>query len=138
MGFKLGLEGKLYRGTAGSTASTEITNAQDVTLNLSISEADFSRRAGAGWESVKAVMVGAELSFTIVYDSADANFLALKNAAINRTALAFAVLDGAGGKGVDADFVITGFGRNEPLREGMTCPITAKVYDGNRTPVWAD
>jgi len=138
MGVKIGLEGKLYRGTAGSTAGTEITNAKDVALKLNMSEADHARRGDAGWDSTSVATIGAELTFGMVYDSADASFVALKNAALNRTPLAFANLDGTGGKGMDADFVITGFGRDEPLKAGMTVPVTCKNNNDIRVPVWPD
>ena len=49
MAYKLGLDAKIFHGTAGQQASTEMTNVTDVTLNLETGEADITTRAAEGW-----------------------------------------------------------------------------------------
>jgi len=59
-------------------------------------------------------------------DSANAGFVAIKNAYFSGSAIALAILDGEDGEGLDADFAITSFSRSEPIEEAMTVSVTAK------------
>jgi TP901-1 family phage major tail protein len=136
--YKLGLEGKLYYGDAGSTASNELTNAKDVTLNLEAAEADITTRGNNGWRATVAALKDASVEWSMVWDSADAGFTAIKNAYLNGAAIALAILDAADGEGLDADFAITSFSREEPLEEAMTVSVTAKPTYSTRAPVWKE
>jgi hypothetical protein len=54
--FILGKDAKLYHGTAGATATTEISNVRDVTLTLEAGEADVTTRANSErWAEFQAV-----------------------------------------------------------------------------------
>ena len=44
MAYKLGLDAKIFHGTAGTKATTEMSNVTDVTLNLETGEADITTR----------------------------------------------------------------------------------------------
>ena len=48
MAYKLGLDAKIFHGTAGTKATTEMSNVTDVTLNLETGEADITTRAAEG------------------------------------------------------------------------------------------
>lgn len=133
---KLGLEGKLYFGPAGTTANTELKNAKDVTLNLESSEADVTTRANNGWRATVAALKDATIEFSMVWDTENAGFAAIKNAYFNNTAIALAILDGENGEGLDADFAITKFNREEPLEEAMSVSVTAKPTYSTRAPQW--
>ena len=61
-----------------------------------------------------------------------------KTAYFNNTAIALAVLDGEGGSGLDADFSVTNFTRNEPLEEAITVNVTVKPTYVTRAPTWVD
>lgn len=43
-----------------------------------------------------------------------------------------------GGEGLDADFSITNFTRNEPLEEAITASVTAKPTYSTRAPAWVE
>lgn len=131
----LGLKAKLYEGAAGSTASTEMTNVKDVTLDLSASEADITTRAANGWTVYLSALKDASLSFTMNYDSSDSAFTAILTAFLNHTPLALLVADD-NGAGLDADFVITGFTINQPLTDAVTVDVTARPTDATRAPAW--
>jgi len=133
---KLGLEGKLYHGAAGATANTELKNAKDVTLNLESSEADVTTRANNGWKATVAALKDASIEWTMLWDPADAGFIAIRNAYFGNSAIALAVLDGENGEGLDADFAITKFSREEPLEEAMSVSVTAKPTYSTRAPQW--
>ena len=136
MGTRLGKDAKLYYGAAGATATNELTTARDVTLNLQKGEADATTRGNGGWKATKAALKDASVEFEMLWDDADAGFTALKNAFINDTAIALAILDGAGGHGLDADFVLLNFSRSEPLEDMITVSVTAKPTSETRSPAW--
>jgi len=71
MAIVLGLDAKLYRGSGGSTAATEVKNVKDLTLNLESGEADVTTRATGGWKASAATLKEASLEFTILYDTAE-------------------------------------------------------------------
>jgi predicted secreted protein len=138
MGIKLGMECKLYHGAAGATATTLLANVKDLTLNLEKGEADVTTRANQGWRAVVATLKSGSVEFEMVWDTEDAGFAALKNAYFNNTAIALAILDGENGEGLDADFSVTNFTRNEPLEEAVTVNVTVKPTYSTRAPAWVE
>lgn len=131
----LGLNCVLYRGEAGQTASTEMTNVKDVELNLTTGEADITTRAANGWRSYAATLKEASLTFQMNYESDDADLKAIQTAFMNNSAIAFLVGDDKG-NGLDADFVITEFNIPQPLEEAVTVSVTAKPALSTRAPSW--
>lgn len=125
--FILGMDGKLSHGPAGTTATDEITNVRDVTLQLEAGEADVTTRGNSGWRATAATLREATLEFTMLWKPSDAAFAAIRDAFLNSTNIALLALDKANGEGLDADFAITSFSRGEPLEEGMTVDVTAKL-----------
>ena len=67
MAIKIGLEAKLFYGTAGSQASTEAKNVKDVTLSLEAGSADITTRAANGWRVKKATLKEGSLEFGMNY-----------------------------------------------------------------------
>ena len=131
----LGLNCVLYRGTAGQTATTEMTNVKDVELNLTTGEADITTRAANGWRAYAATLKEASLTFQMNYESDDVDFKAIQTAFMNNSAIAFLVGDDKG-NGLDADFVITEFNIPQPLEEAVTVSVTAKPTLSARAPAW--
>ena len=138
MSIRLGMQAKLYHGAAGATATTELSNVKDVTLNLETGESDVTTRASNGWRATIATLKNGSVEFTLIWDTEDAGFTAIKNAYFNNTAIALAVLDGEGGSGLDADFSVPNFTRNEPLEEAITVNVTVKPTYVSRAPTWVD
>ncbi len=138
MSIKLGMEAKLFYGAAGATASTELTNVKDVTLNLESGEADVTTRANAGWRATIGTLKTGSVEFEMIWDSDDAGFTAIKDAYFNNTPIALAILDEAGGEGLDADFSVTSFSRKEALEEAITVSVTAKPTYSTRAPAWVE
>jgi len=126
MAIRLGMEAKIYHGAAGSTATSELTNVKDVTLNLETGEADVTTRGNQGWRATVGTLKEGSVEFEMVWDSDDTGFTAIKNAYFNNTPIALAILDHENGEGLDADFSITNFSRNEPLEEAVTVSVTIK------------
>jgi hypothetical protein len=138
MGFRLGMNCKAYYGVAGSTANLVMDNVKDVTLNLSTGESDVTTRGNQGWRAMAATLKEGSVEFNMVWDTDDPGFIAIKNAWFNASAVALMFLDGTGGSGLDADFTITNFTRNEQLEEAVTVDVTAKPTYSTRAPAWID
>ena len=93
---KLGMEAKLYRndGTYASPTWVELLNVKDLTLNLEAGEADVTTRGNAGWRATIASLKDGSIEFDMLWDTADTNFTALKDAFFSGGTVEFAVMDG--------------------------------------------
>ena len=137
MAIKLGLDAKLFRGTAGTQGTIEVTNVKDVSLSLESGEADVTTRKAKGWKLSVATLKEASLEITILYDTEDEDFIAFKEAYFSNTPLSLFVTDGdTTAHGLDADFSVTGFTVDQPLEEAVTVKVTAKPTASDRAPVW--
>jgi len=125
--FILGMNAKLYYGTAGTTASTEMGNVRDVTLTLEAGEANVTTRANLGWRATAPTLRECTVEFEMVWDPDDAGFTTIKTAYLTAGKVALKVFDKAGGQGPDGDFSIVSFNRSEPLEEAITVSVTAKL-----------
>ena len=83
MDIRLGMDAKLYHGPAGSTATSELTNTRDVTLNLETGEADATTRGSGGWRAIVATLKEGTVGFEMVWDMEDTGLT-------RQTAVAFA------------------------------------------------
>ena len=138
MGIRLGMEAKLYHGPAGTTAATEMPNVKDVTLNLEKGEADVTTRGNQGWRATVGTLKDGSIEFVMIWDSSDSGFAAIKTAYFTNAPLALLVLDAEDGEGLDADFSVTNFSRNEPLEEAITVDVTVKPTYSTRAPTWVE
>lgn len=124
-----GWDCKLYYGTAGDQATTLLDNVKDGTLSLGAAEADVSVR-GTAFDLTAVVRHAVSFSFDLLYVFGDTGFAALETAYKTRAAIALLIADGAkmtpGVRGVDGDFVVTQFDRNEPLDGKITYSVTVK------------
>lgn len=135
MGTVIGINAKLFRGVAGTTAATEMKNVKDVNLDLDKVEIDVTTRKSGGWRDYVAGLKDASLEFDMKYDTADANYKAMLQAYLNNTAVALFVSDGEG-NGMDADWVITKFSVPQELEDAVKVSVSAKPSCEIRNPVW--
>ena len=131
--FLLGMNAKIYQGAAGGALATltEMANVKDVTLNLEAGEADVTTRANQGWRATAPTLRECTAEFEMLWKLGDAGFDAIKTAFLTSGSVRLAVLTGdrtaSGTEGPLGDFSITNFSRNEPLEEGVTVSVTAKL-----------
>ena len=131
MAYKLGLDAKIFHGAAGQTASTEMTNVTDVTLNLETGEADITTRAAEGWRITAATLKEASVEFEMIWDTEDSGFNAIQSAYFGNSALSLFVTDGEG-NGLDADFVVTSFSRSTKVGLQVTDTFKASSRGSER------
>ena len=145
MAIRLGLNAKLYRntGTYASPTWNEIGNVKDVTLNLESAEADVTVRANNGWRATVPTLKDASVEFEMVWDTADEDFQAIRDAYLNNTTLEVLALDGpvsgagsTGNQGLRAVCNVTGFSRSEPLEEALSVSVTVKPAYSANPPTW--
>lgn len=139
MAIKLGMEAKLlYKagGQGGGGSWTALGNVRDVTLSLEAGEADVTTRANSGWRATVATLKEASVEFEMVWDTEDAGFTAIRSAFFGNSPIGLQALDATGGQGLQADFSITNFSRNEALEEAITVSVTAKVTYSTTPPSW--
>jgi len=131
--FQLGMNAKIYQGPAGTALEllTEMSNVRDVTLTLEAGEADVTTRGNSGWRATAATLREATCEFEMLWNPGDAGFEAVRTAFLASSQIALCPLtddrDTADAEGPRGDWSITGFTRNEPLEEGITVNVTAKL-----------
>jgi len=131
--FLLGMNAKIYYGAASDALSslTEMSNVRDVTLSMEAGEADITTRGNSGWRATAPTLRECTAEFEMLWKPGDAGFEAVKTAFLSAGTIRLAVLTGAhdepGTEGPLGDFSITNFSRNEPLEEGVTVSVTAKL-----------
>lgn len=130
----LGLDGKLYVGTAGATANNECTVIKDCSMTLDPAEAELKIR-GSRFASSSIAKIKITLSGDLVRDTSDPQYQTIRNAIFNSTPIAFKGTSSATGDGVDGDFVLVGgqtFG--QPLEDFQTLSFTASLNTDLREP----
>jgi hypothetical protein len=125
---RMGLEAKLYLGTAGATATTLMTNVRDLTEPMAPGSADISSR-GSRVELVGPGMLTYSLQWESNWSDTDTSVQTLYAAAAAGTAVALRTKDFSTGKGVDADFIMTKADHKQPLKEGQKIDFEAKPTD---------
>ena len=132
---RVGFEGKLYWGTAGSTAATELTIARDVNYQFTGAKADVSDRASI-IEYSRTAMVGFSLDFEVNNDATNAFLAAVRAAAAAGTAIAFKTLDRTSGYGCDGDFIVD-LGEGQPLKDAQRLRVTCTPTNDSRSITWS-
>jgi len=140
--FKLGHKCKVYHGTAGDTAETEIANVIEVNLNVESDQIDTSTRDSA-WKTTDQGMKDATVDITILRKgTVQTGYDALMTSLLNGTPIALLILDGpsnvADSQGLDADFQVLSHSRPEPLADGVKISFTCKPTSSTRAPAWHD
>jgi phage head maturation protease len=133
---RMGFEGLLLWGAAGSTASTELKIARDVSYKFENTEADISDRNSI----IDLMDVGGvkfSLEFEVNNQDTNAFIAAARAATIAGTAMAFRTRDKTAGWGVDGDFIVA-VDESQPLRDAQRIKVTAAPTDKNgRVPTWS-
>jgi hypothetical protein len=136
---KRGFEGKVYIGTAGTAAASQLTERTDITYNLTSETAD-STAAGDGssppLKTEEVVAIAAEISWSMLYKTEDTNIATMIDAMKVGTPLAVKIIRHASDtKAFDGDCFLD-FGSGMPLSENQKFEITAKPTRRLRTPVF--
>lgn len=134
---------KLYynSGSYASPTWVEVTLAKDVTLNMEKSDIDVTTRGSGGFTEYANGLIDAGIDFSMLYNTADASFAAIRTAFFSKTNVEMLVLDGpestTGSQGLRANMLVGGFTRNETLGEALMVDVTMKpVANDDSVPSW--
>jgi hypothetical protein len=132
MAVKLGFDAKLYRNTGAFDwpVWNEVQNVKSLKMTL---------LADDGHEEVATPVIQEILvEFDMLWDTSDEDFVALRDAFLNRSAMEFAVMDGpvnmAGSQGPVAKFRVVQLTRNEDLARVITLGVKLKLESPLFTP----
>ena len=136
MAKRMGFEGILLWGAAGSTATTTLAIARDVSYAFENTEADISDRSSI-IDLVDVAGVKFSLEFEVNNQDTNAFIAAARAATIAGTAMAFRTRDKTAGWGVDGDFVVS-VNESQALRDAQRIGIKAMPTDkSGRLPTWS-
>lgn len=133
---KLGMNAKVFYSDDPEVEELEdvIDNELDVAnveLNLSVAEADVTKRSGGGWRQTATTLNECEVTFEIPLETDDVGYQALRDAFVDGTTLAMAIISGPedeeANEGPLGYFFITGFNRSEPIDGAINMNVTAKL-----------
>ena len=134
---KMGFEGLLYYGAAGSTAGTLLTNCKDITIDGPVERGDTTVRGDGSAPPVKTsqvTSVSGNIEFVMLNDSSDASLEALKTAAAAGTPVALRGKDYASGKGPDADYNLS-VSKPWPLNGEQVVTFSGEPERSSRVPL---
>jgi hypothetical protein len=132
--YQVGLDGTFFYGTAGTTATVEADNVDDVVLTCEPQMATAVRR-GKKWETNKPIYLKGSLTFKVLDIEGNLFLAAIKAASLGLYRIALYPTVASGGDGLDADYYVS-FNRNENNPDFVTYDVTAVPTDELRDPVW--
>lgn len=135
---KMGYEGLLYYGAAGSTAATQVTNSRDIEYAITPTTAPTTIRGSGSSppiETGRTVSRNVTLTWTMVNKSDDSTLTALRAAANSGDPVALRYIPHTGSTGLDADCVIS-CTNGAPLGGEQTFDFSlVALNDDNRAPL---
>jgi hypothetical protein len=129
MSDEMGYQCKLYIGTAGAAAATQVTNATDVDYDLAPEKGSTTVRGTSGRVPIKTenvTLLSPTITWKMLNDPVDANLVLMISAAIGGAALAIKVTTGSGAVLFDGDCTLS-----KKYNAGMAGEST---YDFTATP----
>lgn len=131
---KMGFEGILLYGVAGTTAATAVTNSRDITESFGTETGETTVRGDGSAPPIVTARVTARtysLGFQMLDKSDDTTLAALKAAAVAGTPVALRTKSYSSGTGIDGDVILT-FENGKPLKGEATLDFTAVPNDDSR------
>jgi hypothetical protein len=123
---KMGYEGMIYYGTAGSTAATLLQNVKDISFNLEVEKGNTTVRGDSTSPPIETEDVTirkVSIEFTMIKDTTDTALEAMLVLAYAGSGFALRLKDYSSGKGFDGDVTAT-VSRGKPLNGEQTLQIT--------------
>jgi hypothetical protein len=132
---RVGFEGKLYWGAAGSTAGTELVIARKVSYKFDPQKCDVSDRESIiDYERVASVKFA--LDFETNNDDTNAFVAAARVAAATGALIAFRTRDKTSGWGCDGDFNI-GIDESQDRTDAQRLAFSCTPCNNNRAVTWS-
>lgn len=136
MSTKMGFEGEIYYGAAGSTAASKLTNSRDITYNVDPEKGETTVRGAGSTPPInteRVTALGVSIEWQMLNKTTDSDLAALVTAAVAGTPVAIRTKSHSTGKGFDGDVNLT-VRRGKPYKGEQTLDFTATPNDEQRTP----
>jgi hypothetical protein len=133
---RMGFEGKIFYGVAGSTAATEIENSQDINYDFDTDRGSTLERGTGSAPPIECETVTVRkvsISFKMLNKDGDTTLTALLAAAYGGTPVALRTKDKSAGKGFDGDCNLT-VKHGKPIKGEQVFDFSATPNDDQRTP----
>lgn len=124
---KMGFEGLIYKGTAGSTAASLLENTKDISVTKEHTRGNTTVRGDsteAPMQTEDVTVRVASIQWTMIHDTSDTLYEDLCEAADSGEAVAIRTKKHSSGKGFDGDCTITAQD-GMPLEGEQTTQFTA-------------
>lgn len=139
-------DAKLFYSPTNNWAGTdwtEICNVMDVSLSMSVSEVEVTRRCSGGYREFLQGLVDASVEFGMLFEVGDAGYEAFRDAFNNKTTVVVYIASGditvAGTyEGLKMEALVSNFSRDETLGDALKVNVTlrpASNASGN-VPTW--
>lgn len=122
MTIKAGFDAKIFVGSAGAKATTELTLARDSNGEGNANAIDASNRGSANKEYIYGLK-DQSITVTILDDPADPGYKIILDAYLNNKVIAVFNSDGEG-NGWSGDFIVGTFSDSEQLEDACTKEVT--------------
>ena len=131
-----GFNGTMYIGTEnnGATASDEVCEARDVTINLTAETMETSSRCDAPWKTYIAGWREWSVDFTLIHENDETQIDAIETAFLAGTVISVRLVD-EDGDGYYGNVIVTNFTREEPMGDAMGRSVT---FQGSGAPTVID
>src|SRR5687767_4149335 len=133
---KMGFEGEIFYGPAGTTGPTKITNSRDITETFDTGEGETTVRGVGTSPPIETSRVTSRkygIEWQMVYKSDDTTLLALIAAAVAGNPVAIRTKSFATGKGYDGDMNVK-YKHGKPLKGEQTLDFSGTPNDDSRDP----
>lgn len=131
---KMGFEGEIFYGAAGSTATNRLENSRDITEEFKTTKSPTTGRGDGSAPPLKSVRVTEReyaFKFTMLVKDGDTYFAALMTASVAGTPVAIRTKSYSTGLGFNGDVVID-WSWGKPLNGEQTVDFSAEVNDDSR------
>lgn len=141
MAARIGIDCKLYYKLGGQAAGgswTEIPDARDLTLAMDKDEADVSRR-GVKVKMFRGALLGIDPEWDQIWNKGAQVLADLRDSYLNDTLIGLRILDGvngAGGEGIEGDFIVFKYEREEKMNGEVALSVGTKTADSTPAPHW--
>lgn len=139
-------DAKLFYSPTNNWAGTdwtEICNVMDVSLSMSVSEVEVTRRCSGGYREFLQGLVDASVEFGMLFEVGDAGYEAFRDAFNNKTTVVVYIASGditvtGTYEGLKMEALVSNFSRDETLGDALKVNVTlrpASNASGN-VPTW--
>lgn len=116
-----------------------IADVADLVLPAEFTEANVTTRLSGGYEAIASTICKVSIDVPMVYDPDDTGMMALLKAALTKTTIPIAVMDGdvaGASRGFWADMAVTVSNKSEKLEEAQMLTFTLKPGLSSVAPQW--